>query len=318
MADIANPASAAAGITVWLPIPPADIPGLPEGPTYVHWDGEDIFPADPVAADFYVPPYWKGPEVATRPLRHGARPRVVQTLTAGIDHVRGHVPPGTVLCNARGVHNASVAELALTLTLASLRGIPHFVHGQEVEEWRAGVYSALADRTVLIVGYGAIGRAIEDRLTPFECDVLRVARTARSAPLGPVHALADLPDLLPRADVVILATPLTDATVGLFDAAFLARMRDGTLLVNIARGRVVDTKALLAELEAGRLRAALDVTDPEPLPVGHPLWHAPGVLISPHVGNKTSAFLPRVKRLLRSQLGRFVAGERLENVVTED
>ncbi|MGW5466150.1 2-hydroxyacid dehydrogenase [Streptomyces sp. NPDC003996] len=318
MAHIANAASAAEGITVWLPIPLADIPGLPEGPTYVHWDGEDMFPADPAAVDFYVPPYWKGAEVATRPLRHGARPRVVQTLTTGIDHVHGHVPPGTVLCNAHGVHNASVAELALTLTLASLRGIPHFVHGQDVGEWRSGVHPALADRTVLIVGYGAIGRAIEDRLIPFECDVLRVARTARSAPLGPVYALADLPDLLPRADVVILATPLTDATVGLVDAAFLARMRDGTLLVNIARGRVVDTKALLGELEVGRLRAALDVTDPEPLPVGHPLWHAPGVLISPHVGNKTSAFLPRVKRLLRSQIGRFVAGEPLANVVTED
>jgi phosphoglycerate dehydrogenase-like enzyme len=318
MAHIANPdpAPAGAGVTVWLPIPLADIPGLPEGPTYVHWDGEDTFPADPTAVDFYVPPYWKGAEVATRPLRHGARPRAVQTLTTGIDHVHGHVPPGTVLCNAHRVHNASVAELALTLTLASLRGIPHFVHGQDVEEWRSGVHPALADRTVLIVGYGAIGSAIEDRLIPFECDVLRVARTARSAPRGPVHALADLPDLLPRADVVILATPLTAATVHLVDAAFLARMRDGALLVNIARGRVVDTKALLAELQVGRLRAALDVTDPEPLPAGHPLWHAPGVLISPHVGNATSAFLPRVKRLLRSQIGRFVAGEPLENVVT--
>ncbi|MFD3451133.1 2-hydroxyacid dehydrogenase [Streptomyces sp. NPDC058691] len=317
MADTANPAPAAAGATVWLPIPPAEIPGLPAGPVYVHWDGEDTFPADPTGVDFYVPPYWKGAEIATRPLRHGARPRVVQTLTAGTDHVRGHVPSGTVLCNAHGVHDASVAELALALTLASLRGIPQFVHGQVAEEWRGGVHSALADRTALIVGYGAIGSAIEDRLTPFECDVLRVARTARSAPRGPVHALADLHDLLPRADVVILATPLTDATVHLVDAAILARMRDGALLVNIARGRVVDTKALLAEVESGRLCAALDVTDPEPLPAGHPLWHAPGVLISPHVGNATSAFLPRVKRLLRSQIGRFVAGEPLENVVTD-
>ena len=303
-------------LTVWLPLPAADIPGLPEGPVYVHWDGEGDFPADPADADFYVPPYLKGAEVANRPLRHGARPRVVQTLTAGTDHVQAAVEPGTLLCNARGVHEASTAELALALTLASLRGIPHFVHGQDAEEWRAGYYPALADRTALVVGYGAIGSAIEDRLVPFECDVLRVARSTREAPRGPVHALAELPALLPRADVVILSTPLTDATRHLVDADFLSRMRDGALLVNVARGAVVDTQALLAELESGRLRAALDVTDPEPLPKGHPLWHAPGLLISPHVGGSTSAFLPRAKRLLRSQLLRFVAGEPLEHVVT--
>ncbi len=314
MADSkAHPTTAAP--TVWLPIPPSGITGLPDGPHYHHWDGEERFPGDPADLDFFVTPYMKSAEVATAPLRAGARPRVVQTLSAGVDDIVPLVPEGTTLCNARGVHEASTAELALALTLASLRGIPRFVQGQQAEKWYTGRYPALADRTVLIVGYGSIGSAIEDRLTPFECDVLRVARGARQVHRGTVHAIADLPGLLPRADVVILATPLTEDTRHLADAGFLARMKDGALLVNVSRGPVVETKALLTELESGRLRAALDVTDPEPLPAGHPLWHAPGLLISPHVGGNTSAFLPRAARLLRAQLRRFVAGEPLENVI---
>lgn len=303
---------------VWLPISAEEIGGLPDGLTYHFWNGEQEFPADPASAEFYVVPYMQPPEITARPLPHMSRLRVVQTLSAGVDHVAPYLsqlPAGVRLCNARGVHEASTAELALTLVLASLRGIPDFVRGQDAEEWRSAFYPALADRTVLIIGYGSIGAAIEDRLTPFECDVVRVARAARDTPRGPVHALSELPELLPAADVVVLSTPLTIATRGLAGADFLARMKDGALLVNVARGQVVDTKALLAELESGRIRAALDVTDPEPLPAGHPLWHAPGVLISPHVGGPTSAFLPRAKRLLRSQLRRFAAGEPLDNVV---
>ncbi|WP_372515561.1 2-hydroxyacid dehydrogenase [Streptantibioticus ferralitis] len=303
-------------LTVWLPIDPAAIDGLPEGPQYVYWDGEDEFPADPRDIDFYVPPYMRGAEIATRPLRHGARPRVVQTLTAGIDHVQDHVPPDAVLCNARGVHDASTAELAVTLTLASLRGIPRFVRGQDGEKWYAGMYPALADKTVLIVGYGAIGAAVEDRLAPFECQVVRVARSARDTERGPVHAVTELPDLLPGVDVVILVTPLTEETRNLVNAGFLARLPDGALLVNVGRGGVVDTKALLGELESGRLCAALDVTDPEPLPPGHPLWHAPGVLITPHVGGSSSAFPPRAGRLLCGQLRRYLTGEPLHNIIS--
>ncbi|WP_329311925.1 2-hydroxyacid dehydrogenase [Streptomyces sp. NBC_01262] len=304
---------------VWLPIPAEEIGGLPDSLDYRFWNGEEDFPADPAAVEFYVVPYMQPAETTARPLSRMARLRVVQTLSAGVDHVTPYLPqlpPGVRLCNARGVHEASTAELALTLVLASLRGVPDFVRGQDAEEWRPAFYPALADRTVLIVGYGSIGAAIEDRLTPFECDVVRVARTARDTPRGPVHGLSELPELLAAADVVILSTPLTDATRGLAGADFLSRLKDGALLVNVARGQVVDTKALLAELETGRIRAALDVTDPEPLPAGHPLWHAPGVLISPHVGGPTSAFFPRAKRLLRSQLRRFAAGEPLDNVVT--
>ncbi|MER6341239.1 2-hydroxyacid dehydrogenase [Streptomyces tendae] len=304
---------------VWLPIPSDEIEGLPEGPAYRHWDGEETFPADPADCAFYVVPYMKSSAVGVRPLPEMRSVQVVQTLSAGIDHVEPglkNLPGGVRLCNARGVHEASTAELTLALVLASLRGIPDFVRAQDRGEWLGGFRPALADRTVLIVGYGSIGAAIEDRLVPFEvAPVVRVARSARTTARGPVHPLTELPALLPRADVVILSTPLTEATRGLVDAEFLARMKDGALLVNVARGPVVDTKALLAELESGRLTAALDVTDPEPLPPGHPLWHAPGIVVSPHAGGPTSAFLPRAKRLLVDQLTRFVNREPLRNVI---
>ncbi|MEU0394374.1 2-hydroxyacid dehydrogenase [Streptomyces sp. NPDC006208] len=308
---------------VWLPVPADEIEGLPDpaksGLTYRLWDGGQEFPADPADCVFYAVPYMKGTEVAVRPLAAMTSVQVVQTLSAGIDHVvpgLGALRPGVRLCNARGVHEASTAELTLALILASLRGIPRFVRGQDQEEWHSGFYPALADKSVLIVGYGSIGAAIEDRLAPFECArVARVARSARATERGEVRALADLPVLLPDADVVILSTPLTDRTKGLVGADFLARMKNGALLVNVARGPVVDTNALLAEVGSGRITAALDVTDPEPLPAGHPLWHAPGVLISPHVGGSTSAFMPRAKRLLARQLTRFAADDPVDNVV---
>ncbi|MFE6165149.1 2-hydroxyacid dehydrogenase [Streptomyces sp. NPDC056486] len=308
---------------VWLPYAADEIEGLPgaadAGLNYRFWDGGPDFPADPADCAFYVVPYMKGAQTSLRPLPEMTSVRAVQTLTAGIDDIQPglkSLAPGVQLCNAKGVHEASTAELTLTLTLASLRGIPRFVEGQRQEEWRSGFYPALADKSVLIVGYGSVGSAIEDRLAPFECArVARVARSARATERGPVHPLAELPALLPDADVVILSTPLTDTSRGLVNAEFLARMKDGALLVNVARGPVVDTKALLAELESGRITAALDVTDPEPLPAGHPLWQAPGVLISPHVGGSSSAFLPRGKRLLAAQLTRYAAGEPLGNVV---
>lgn len=321
--DTTKGATEGATADVWLPIPAAEIEGLPDpgasGLRYLHWDGGPEFPGDPARCAYYVVPYMKGTEIAVRPLAAMTSVQVVQTLSAGIDHVTpgiGDLRPGVRLCNAKGVHEASTAELTLTLILASLRGVPGFVRGQDAEEWRDGFYPALADKSVLIVGYGSIGAAIEDRLAPFECArVARVARSARTTERGLVHALTDLPALLPQADVVVLSTPLTPQTRHLADAGFLARMKDGALLVNVARGPVVDTKALLAELESGRITAALDVTDPEPLPSGHPLWHAPGVLVTPHVGGSTSAFMPRAKRLIAGQLTRFAAGEELRNVV---
>jgi phosphoglycerate dehydrogenase-like enzyme len=297
---------------VWLPFDPEE---LGEAPTRLRYEvvnpTPEQLPASAADVEFYVLPYDVGPGSGAV-LREMPRLRVVQTLTAGVDHVRDDIPDGVQLCNGRGIHNASTAELALTLTLASLRGIPGFVGDQHESRWNHGERLALADRTVLIVGYGDIGRDVERRLLPFEVDVLRVARTARDG----VHTLADLPGLLPRADVVILIVPSTSETSGLVDDGFLASMKPGALLVNVARGSVVVTDDLVAALHAGQVRAALDVTDPEPLPAGHPLWTAPHLLLTPHVGGATPAMWPRAYRLVRQQLERFAAGDPVENVMS--
>lgn len=241
--------------------------------------------------------------------------QVVQTLTAGYDNVLPYLPDGVTLCNAAGVHDTSTAELAVALTLAAQRGLADFARAARTGAWLFGVRPALADRRVLLLGTGGVGRAIAARLAPFEVVLTRVASHARSDAAGRVHGVDELPRLLPAHDVVILAVPLTGATRGLVDAGFLAAMPDGGLLVNVARGPVVVTDDLVAEVSTGRLRAALDVTDPEPLPPGHPLWSCPGVLISPHVGGNTSAFEPRARALLRDQLRRLVSGRPLRNVV---
>jgi phosphoglycerate dehydrogenase-like enzyme len=259
---------------------------------------------------FYVPEYM-GPASALEILAQMPSLRVVQTLTAGVDDVLAHLPDGVTLCNAAGVHDASTAELAVGLAIAELRGFPGFVRAQDQGAWLHARHDALADRRVVLLGAGSVGSAIADRLRPFEVDLTVVARNARDG----VRRVSDLPLLLPTADIVILAVPYSTDTHHLVDAPFLAALPDGALVVNVARGPVVDTDALLAELTAGRLRAALDVTDPEPLPEGHPLWTAPNVLITPHVGGDTSAFLPRAWRLLQSQLDRLAAGQPLDNVV---
>jgi phosphoglycerate dehydrogenase-like enzyme len=286
---------------------------MPEGLEILTWDGSGPAPDEDLQrVEFYVMPYTFEPETG-EVIKRMSRVDVVQTLTAGVEHVTPYLREGITLCNARGVHDASTAELAITLTLASLRGVPDFVRAQERGEWTHGERASLADKTVLIVGYGSIGAAVERRLRPFECDVLRIARRARDGVAG----FENLLPLVEEADVVILTVPLTEQTRGLVDARFLATMRDGAVLVNVSRGPVVDTQALLGELVTGRLLAALDVTDPEPPPAGHPLWSAPGLVITPHVGGNTSAFRPRAIRLVIEQLRRFAGGEPLENVVQE-
>jgi phosphoglycerate dehydrogenase-like enzyme len=297
---------------VWLPFDKTELGDPPEGLRYenVVPTGDDI-PDSVDEVELYVPAYNLGPEQG-EVFSRMSRLKVVQTLTAGVDHVRDQVPEGVLLCNGRGIHNASTAELALTLTLASLRGVPGFVEDQRERHWNQGWRTALADKTVLIVGYGDIGRDVERRMLPFEVDVLKVARSRRDG----VHSLDDLPELLPRADVVVLILPGTSETKGLVDAGFLAAMKPGALLVNVARGSVVVTDDLLAALDEGRVHAALDVTDPEPLPEDHPLWSAPNVLITPHVGGATPAMWPRAYKLVREQLQRFASGEDLLNVMT--
>jgi phosphoglycerate dehydrogenase-like enzyme len=239
------------------------------------------------------------------------RLRLIQLLSAGAEMFVDRLPDGVVLCNARGAHTPSTAEWAVTVTLAAQRGIPFFVREQEARRWSFSTHSSLVGARVLIVGAGDIGRAIGRMMAGFDAELTYVARSARDG----VRTTAELPALLPDADVVILVVPVTPETTGMVDAGFLAAMKDGALLVNAARGVVVDTEALLAELTSGRLRAALDVTDPEPLPDGHPLWSAPGLLLTPHVGGAVPETDSRAAAAVTEQVARIVAGEPLANVV---
>lgn len=264
-----------------------------------------------------VPRYMGGPPAAER-LRDLPALEVVQLLTAGYESMLPVVPDGVTLCNGGGIHDASTAELALALTLAVLREIPAHVVAQASSVWTPGrIGDALADKRVLVVGYGHIGQAIVRRFLPFEVSVTAVASRARPGDglVERVHGIDELPTLATSADVLVLIVPLTDSTRGLVDADLLARLPDGALVVNVARGAVVDTDALVAACATGRLRAALDVTDPEPLPVGHPLWTTPGVLITPHVGGATTAMAPRALALVRRQVEALRDGRPLDNVV---
>ena len=282
----------------------------------VSIDGDDVASyvdvplGDVSAVRFYVPPYM-GTPAGFEVMAHMPALEVCQLPTAGFEHALAHVPDGVTVCNAAGVHDASTSELAVGLILTSLRELDTFARAMPTGEWRVGDGVSLADRSVLVVGAGGIGRALRRRLEPFECEVTLVGRTARDG----VRGMAEIDALLPNADIVALAVPLNESTRGLVDATFLARMRDGALLVNVARGGVVVTDDLVAEVGPGRLRAALDVTDPEPLPPDHPLWRLPGVFIAPHVGGDSTAFIPRIRSLVADQVGRWRRGEALRNVV---
>jgi phosphoglycerate dehydrogenase-like enzyme len=274
-------------------------------------------PSDPADVEFWVPPVGGARAADLLPALTGLK--VIQLLSAGADAWIGHVPADVRLCDARGVHDAPVAEWVIGAVVGSLRGFPGFARAQEREEWAADA-DDLASREltgarVLIVGAGSIGRAIERHMAPFGVTVTRVARTAR--PAEDVHGVGELPELLPYADVVVLVVPLTEQTRGLVDAGFLAAMPDGALLVNAARGPVVDTAALVTELAGGRISAALDVTDPEPLPTGHPLWKLPNLFLTPHIGGAVRGFVPRAYGLAGDQLRRFRSGAPLLNLVVD-
>ncbi len=275
-------------------------------------DGSGL-PASAADVEFYVPPFFPGPDSVTA-MAQMPRLKVVQTLTAGFDRVRPHVPAGAVLCNARGVHDASTAEWVVGAAIAALRQFPYFAAEQAAGRWSYRFTDSLAGKTVLIVGYGSIGRAVERRLAGFDVQIRRVARSARDG-ISPVSAL---PDLLPEADVVIVLAPVTNETIGMVDAAFLAQMKDGALLVNAARGVLVVTEDLLAEVSSGRLSAAMDVTDPEPLEAGHPLWTLPNVLITPHIGASTPYSAMTARGFVLEQAERYLAGKPLANVITGD
>ncbi len=285
----------------------ADVPGIT---VQVAEADEGELPPGAEEVEFYVPPLFPS-EPALAAMSKMPRLRVVQTVTAGVERLLPHIPPGVTLCNARGVHDAGTAEWVVAAILAAVRDFPHFAAEQAARRWSYRFTDSLAGKTVLIVGYGSIGQAVERRLAGFEVTVRRVARSARDG----VAPVSRLPELLPVSDVVVVLAPVTEETIGMVDAGFLALMKDGALLVNAARGSLVVTDALVAELRRERLRAALDVVDPEPLNPDHPLWGLPNVLITPHVAGSTAVSAARVLEFLRAQAVRFTRGEQVMNVV---
>ncbi len=286
---------------------------VPVGVQVIAWDGGEVWPDGLAATQFWVP---QVEDPGDLPTMFAAMPqlKVIQLTSAGIENVVGQVPGGVTLCDARGVHGSAVAELVVLLILAAQRRLPHFLDAQREGRWSLVEADDLRDKRVLIVGAGDLGEQTARRLRSFAAEPIMVAHSARDG----VHGTDELPDLLPGADVVVLTLPLTARTAGLVDADFLARMRSGALLVNVARGKIVDTDALMAELRSGRLRAGLDVVDPEPLPEGHPLWNAPNVIITPHAAGHVKQAGPRAFALVNEQLRRYCAGEKLINVVQGD
>lgn len=280
----------------------------PQGVRYLVADvRSDDWNRAATMTDMLVLPYMVPADVLER--LAGSTVSVVQSQTVGYDGVAEVLPAGVAFCNAAGVHEAATGELALTLMLASLRGIPDAVDGQRVGQWRHRWHPGLAGKHVLVIGAGGVGREVVRRLEPFDVRITRVARGQRTDEFGAVEPLGSLPHLLPTADVVVLAVPLSAETKGMVDSTFLGSMAEGALLVNVSRGPVVNTDDLVAALSRGRLRAALDVTDPEPLAPDHPLWTAPNTLITPHVGGHTGAMRPRVADLLRRQITRVAQGQ---------
>ncbi|HEX4039858.1 MAG TPA: 2-hydroxyacid dehydrogenase [Acidobacteriaceae bacterium] len=280
--------------------------------------------------EFWIAPWGKHAEEVWAHLR-GVR--VVQSVLAGVDALLKLLPRDVTLCDARGVHNISTSEWVVAAILASLKQLPFYGEVQLEGVWSRRrdaesrylalhpgaphlyppvLCEELHGKRVLIVGYGAIGSAIEDRLKPFGVEVTRVARAARAG----VHAVQELPQLLPHADILVLTVPFTSDTRGMIGVHELALLQPGTLLVNAARGPVVDTNALIAALHAQPIRAAIDVTDPEPLPDGHPLWSAPNLLITPHIAGSTPMFMARAMAFAGQQAGRCLRGEPLENIVS--
>jgi phosphoglycerate dehydrogenase-like enzyme len=302
-------------IRVWLPEQDAVslLGGLPAGMVADVWTGGEQLPDSADEVEVVVLPF-EVPSSRLAVLAKLPRLRLIQLMSAGAENIIPFVPAGVTLCNAQGVHDPAVAEWITAVILAQVRQLPRFMAAQQAGTWAPVRSEPLAGQTVLIVGYGSIGEATERMLAPFGVRFERVARRSRPGVPG-VMSLDSLPDALPRADIVILLVPVTPATTGLVDARFLAQLHDGALLVNAARGSIVDTAALLAELASGRLRAALDVTDPEPLPDGHPLWSAPGLLLTPHVAGAMTTDMSRVMTLVKDQLARYAAGDPLRHVV---
>lgn len=262
--------------------------------------------------DFYVPLYMGGAKALSYATQM-TNLKVLQMLNAGYDDALAYLRPGITLCNARGVHDASTAELAVGLAIASRREFPNFMREQIASSWSHRRTSALTDSKIGIVGYGSIGKKIAQNLSGFEVSITAFTQSGRDGTLSIDNLDAHLPEL----DIVILILPLSDSSRGLFDSSRLSKMKDGALLINVARGPVVVTDALVQELNSGRIYAALDVTDPEPLPAEHPLWSAQNLLLVPHIGGNSTSFEPRGRALIESQLKLLAQGLPLEHVVAQ-
>jgi phosphoglycerate dehydrogenase-like enzyme len=295
---------------VWLPDSPDKFGGLPPGIEADVWTGGEDLPESADRVEYVVVPLDVKPEIVRK---IGMLPslKTIQILSAGADNILPYIPAHITLCNARGAHTDATAEWTVGAIVASLRNFPRFAVAQRDGRWDSTRSERVGGKHVLIVGYGDIGAAVERRLTGWEVTIERVARHARDG----VHAIDELPGLLKKADVVVILVPVTDETRQLVNKDFLRAMKDGALLVNAARGVIVDTDALLEELTSGRIRAALDVTDPEPLPEGHPLWQAPGLLLTPHVGGAIYKSQDRAYKVVSEQLARLAAGKPLRNVI---
>ncbi|HLY41194.1 MAG TPA: 2-hydroxyacid dehydrogenase [Terracidiphilus sp.] len=287
-----------------------------------------------VEIDVWIPDPF--PTRAMRIWPHLRGVKLVLSLMAGTEWIPGTVGPHVTICNAHGAHNISTAEWTLAAILTMLKYFPFFLEVQRSGEWKrrfeASEYYAritgdsrphyppvmqeeLTGKTVLLVGHGAVGKEIERVLDPFHVNLLRMARRARTEPV--VYPVSELERLLPEADIVILILPLTEESRGMIGTKQIELMRQGALLVNAARGPVVQTDALVEALNAGRIRAAVDVTDPEPLPAGHPLWKCPNLLLTPHVGGSSPQFGPRAVQTALGELRRYINGEPLKNVVQQ-
>jgi phosphoglycerate dehydrogenase-like enzyme len=278
----------------------------------VRYDPAGALPEEAASAQVLVPPFLASRQVVGLV---GQLPelRLVQLLTAGVENWVGRLPEHVALSDCRGAHGGATAEWIVGVLLAVYRELPGFVRSQDAERWDQHPTDELAGKRVLLVGAGDLAENAARRLAPFEATTTLVGRRPRDG----VHGIDRVHDLLPDHDVAVLVVPLTDETRGLVDARFLAAMPDGAVLVNAARGPVVDTDALVAELISGRLRAALDVTDPEPLPAGHPLWSAPGLLLTPHVGGSVPGGMRRAFAIVADQLAAFARGVDPPNLVVD-
>jgi phosphoglycerate dehydrogenase-like enzyme len=282
---------------------------LPQA-TIVRYE-QDGYRLDEV--EFYCLPYMgDGPSIAM--IAQLPRLRVLQSLSSGVDNVLGSVPGRVTFCNGVGLHHEEgTAELAVSLILASLKELPVFALQQSRHHWHHLRTDSLDGKRVLLVGHGHIGQMIEQRIAPFGARITRVSRTARDG----VAPLSQLPRLAAEADILVVCIALTPDTTGLIGAEVLAALPAGALVVNVARGTIVDAAALAGHLADGRLRAALDVTDVEPLPADRPEWALPNVLITPHVGGDTLVFARRAPGFVADQAERYLTGQPLANIVKQ-